>query len=229
MGPRILGVHSGKGGVGKTTVAVNVACLLAKKNRVGMVDADIDCPDAGRMLGIEERMRIENNRLVPVEKYNVKIASTAFMGSGEPIMLRGPQKHHALMQLINNTDWGELDYMIVDLPPGTSDVPLSLMQVFRPEMILVTTPQGLAVMDAEKSASMARKLGVPVLGLVENMSGEVFGSNGNDIAGKLGVPFLGSVPMDKKIVELGEAGIPAAEDEEIGNRFKKIIANLNLK
>lgn len=221
--PKIIGVHSGKGGVGKTTVAVNLAYLLAKEKSVGLLDADIDCPDVGRMLNVEERMRIEDKKLVPVEKHGMKIVSTAFMTSGEPIMFRGPQKHHALMQLISQTEWGEIDYIIADMPPGTSDIPLSLMQFFRPEIMLVTTPHSLAVMDTEKSASMARKLGINIIGLVENMSGDVFGSSGEKIAEKMGARLLGSIPLSRKISES-----LAAEDEEAGKHFKKILDNLKL-
>lgn len=230
---RVIGVHSGKGGVGKTTVAVNIAALLARRHQVGLLDADIDCPNVGTALGISQQFATEGSKLLPVEKYGMKIASTAFLFGAEEqsIMFRGPIKHHALMQLLEVVDFGALDYLIIDEPPGTSDVPLSTMQFIRPHgMIIVTAPQPVAVADAKRSIRMAMNLNIPVLGVAENMSGDTFGSGGGEqLAREMGVPFLGRIPLDARIREFSDKGkVPALEDAGIGKMFEDIAAAAGL-
>ncbi|QQG40090.1 MAG: Mrp/NBP35 family ATP-binding protein [Candidatus Aenigmatarchaeota archaeon] len=227
-GVRIVGVHSGKGGVGKTTVAINVAVLLAKNKRVGLLDADIDCPNVPKMLGITGTLATENGLIQPAEKHGIKVVSTALMRADDtkPFIMRGPMKHHILMQLLARTNWGPLDVLVIDLPPGTSDVPLSVMQLVRPDgIVCVTTPQDVAVLDAKKSINMARSLGVRVLGIVENMSGDVFGAGGGERAAReLGVTYIGSVALNGDIVKASENGAPAVEaSPKVRNDFERIL------
>src|SRR3989338_856182 len=189
-----IAVLSGKGGVGKTTVAVNMAALLAKKGyKVGLLDSDIDCPNVGKMLGIEEIFRIDEGMLVPMEKYGMKILSMAFFQSDDkPTIWRGPLIHSAIMQLIEKSDIGVLDYLIIDMAPGTHDSTLTVFQFLDvSSAVVVTTPQPLAIMDAKKSALAARHFGKPA-GIVENMTGDMFGAGGGMVLAKeLGAPFLG--------------------------------------
>jgi len=207
-----LAVMSGKGGVGKTTVAVNLAASLAKSHKVALLDADIDCPNVNRMLGIKGKFTVKNEKIIPIKKYKINVVSVASLQEkeDEPIIWRGPMLSKAVMQLLGQVEWGDLDYLIVDLPPGTSDAPLTIMQVLKlTGMIVVTAPQDVATIDARKSVNMARELDVPVLGIVENMSGDVFGKGGGEkTAKKLGVDFLGRLGLDAKIVKSGERGKP---------------------
>jgi ATP-binding protein involved in chromosome partitioning len=195
-----LAVYSGKGGVGKTTIAINLAVLLAQQgHRVGILDADIDCPNVTRALNITERPIFKDGQLIPPERFGVKAISMAFFQEKEEeaIIWRGPMIHSAINELLQLTDWGDLDYLVVDLPPGTSDAPLTVMQVLPLHgFVVVTTPQLLAKLDAKRSINMIRKLGVKVLGVVENYTGDVFGSGaGEELARELGVPFLGSLAL----------------------------------
>jgi len=227
-GVRVIGIHSGKGGVGKTTVAINLAVLLARTKRVGLIDADIDCPNVPKMLGLDETLKTENGLIKPAEKHGLKVVSTDLMRADttKPFIMRGPMKHHVLMQLLSRTEWGSLDYLIVDLPPGTSDVPLSVMQLLKPDgIVCVTTPQDVAIQDAVKSINMATSLGIRIIGIVENMAGDVFGSGGGERASKeLGVPFLGRVELEKNFVSLSERGmVPALESKTIEEEFSKIM------
>lgn len=209
-----IGVHSGKGGVGKTFVAVNLAMTLAAEGyQVGLLDADVDCPNVHRFLNLETELHIDGHgRLVPLRHKSVKIVSTGFINPQEEAMIiRGPIKHRVLTDFLEIADWGPLDYLILDFPPGTSDVPLSAMQMADLSgVVLVTTPSKESVADVTRAAAMARKLGVPILGLIENMSGEIFGLGvGEDVAKNLKIPFIGSIPLSKEIRELSDQGEPA--------------------
>ncbi len=196
-----IGVYSGKGGVGKTTVAVNLAVTLAQEGeRVGILDVDIDCPNVVRAMKVARRPTATDDRkIIPSEQFGVKVMSMGFFqeNEDEAIIWRGPMVHNAINQLLQSTDWGELDYLIVDLPPGTSDSPLTVMQSLELDgFVVVTTPQELAKVDAKRSINMIRKLNLSVLGVVENLSGGVFGSGaGEDLAGEMGLKFLGRIEL----------------------------------
>lgn len=209
----IIAVHSGKGGVGKSTVSTNLAVALADAGaRVGLIDADILNPNLPMMTGLGYgRPRVIDNKMEPIEAYGVKVMSTGFLSDpSKPLILRGPMLHSAIRQFFTDVAWGELDYMIVDLPPGTGDAPLSLAQSFPlTGALIVTQPQDVAVSDALRSAAMFGTLNVPVLGVIENMAGEFFGSGGGEkLAKELGVPFLGRVPMDREVRIGGDYGRP---------------------
>jgi ATP-binding protein involved in chromosome partitioning len=213
---------SGKGGVGKSTVAANLAVALAELgHRVGVLDADIYGPSMPMMFGITDRPRIEVNRVIPFERYGVKVMSLGFIvDTDTPVIWRGPMVMKALEQLMGDVEWGELDYMIVDLPPGTGDAQLTITQrVPLSGAVIVTTPQDVALIDARKGLAMFRKVNVPVIGIVENMSGfvcphcgertDVFKSGGGRrTAELLGTPFLGAIPLDPEIVAGGDLGQP---------------------
>jgi len=195
-----IGVYSGKGGVGKTTVAVNLAVTLAQEgNRVGLLDVDIDCPNVTKVLGITEKPDYVDGKITPSEKWGVKVVSMGFFQENEEeaIIWRGPMIHNAINQFLQMTDWGALDFLVVDLPPGTSDAPLTVMQALTMDgFVVVTTPQNLAAMDAKRSINMIKKLNVDVLGVVENFTGGVFGSGaGQQMASDMGLRFLGQIAL----------------------------------
>ncbi|MCR4368763.1 MAG: Mrp/NBP35 family ATP-binding protein [archaeon] len=231
---KIVAIHSGKGGVGKTTFAVNFAAALAiGGKKVGLIDADVDCPSCHKMLGLTGRVMADaNQRLVPMNAHGIKVLSVGNMVEGENSanIMRGPIMFKLISEMLYKANWGELDFLIIDLPPGTGDNPLTIMQIAPLDgMIIVTQPQGVALVDAMKSANMAKRLGVPVLGVVENMSGEVFGEGGaKNAANELSVPFFGSIPLDKRFREHSEAGEPAVIDKEIFARFSKVIQAIGL-
>ena len=215
----VIAVGSGKGGVGKSTVAAALACGLQSFGaKVGLLDADVFGPSIPHMLGAKgqpgatEHTNAEGQkflRMPPIDVDGLKLISMAFfVDPGQSVVLRGPMVHKALTQFLQSTDWGELDYLIVDLPPGTGDVPLTIsQQVGLAGAVVVCTPQQVALLDAIKAVDMYQKVNVPVLGFVENMSGEIFGRGGAEkVATELKVPFLGEVPIDAKIREYGDAG-----------------------
>lgn len=208
----ILAVGSGKGGVGKTTVAVNLAVALAQMGaKVGILDADIYGPNIPMMMGVSHMPNPRNGKLVPPVAYGVEVMSMGFLiPPGEAVIWRGPMLHSAIRQLFTDVDWGSLDYIVVDLPPGTGDAQLTLAQsVPLVGGIIVSTPQRVALSDATRGLAAFRKLEVPVLGIVENMAGEVFGvGGGEEAASQLGVPFLGRVFLDPAIRTGGDAGQP---------------------
>jgi len=225
-----IGVMSGKGGVGKTTVAVNLAAHLAKKSKVGLLDADIDCPNINRFMGISEKLSLSEDKMIPVRKFDIEVVSFASLQEREdqPIIWRGPMLSNAIMQLLEHVKWGDLDYLIIDLPPGTSDAPLTVMQILKPDgMLIVTTPQRVAVTDAKKSVNMAKKLDVPIMGIIENMTGKVFGSGGGENAAKeLGISFLGRLSLKTSIARSAEDGKPFALKPLEHKEFNLIMDNI---
>ncbi len=195
-----LAVYSGKGGVGKTTVAVNIAVTLASQGaRVGVLDADIDCPNVVRAMQVEGQPTHSEDGFIPAEQWGVKVLSMGFFQENpeDAIIFRGPMIHNALTQFLEGTDWGEMDYLVADLPPGTSDAALTIMQTMPLDgFVVVTAPQELARLDARRSLHMIQKMNVPVLGVVENLSGDIFGTGaGEELAEEAGVPFLGSLEL----------------------------------
>jgi ATP-binding protein involved in chromosome partitioning len=223
----VIAVGSGKGGVGKSTIAANLAISLAQQGAsVGLMDADIYGPNTPRMLGIEEfhPTSQDEQKIQPAIAHGIKVVSIGFfVQEGQPLIWRGPMLHSAIQQFLSDFDWGCLDYLVVDLPPGTGDVQLSLAQSLPISgAVLVTTPQAVAVDDAYRAASMFEKLGVPVLGIVENMAFlelpdgshmTLFGEGGGRmLAERSGVPFLGSIPFDQRIVQNGDSGLLIVEN-----------------
>ncbi len=219
----IIAVSSGKGGVGKSTVAVNLAVALALDGaRVGLMDADVYGPNVPIMMGAgQARPEVDVNKLIPVEAYGVKLISMAVLQPGDkPLIVRGPILHGLVKQFLSDVKWGELDYLIVDMPPGTGDVQLSLAQLVPVQgAVLVTTPQEVALIDVRRALRMFETVAVPVLGVVENMSYfvapdtgtryNIFGEGGGErLANEYGVPFLGSIPMGIEVREGGDKGVP---------------------
>ncbi len=227
----IIAVASGKGGVGKSTVSVNLAVALAKAGAtVGLLDADITGPNIPMMLGIEgQPVSSPNNKILPLERHGVKAISIQFfVPEGQPIVWRGPLIGGAISQFLRDVEWGELDYLVVDLPPGTSDAQLTLAQAVPISgVVLVTTPQDVALADVAKALAMLRRLNVPIVGLVENMSAfvcphcgdttEIFGRGGGErFAKEQGLDFLGRIPLDITVRQGGDAGVPAVAQREPG-------------
>lgn len=211
---RIIAVHSGKGGVGKTFVAVNFAAFLAKKGlRVGLLDADVDCPNVLSLLKAEGKLLANKEKMiVPIDKFEMKIVSMSPLlnSEDEALLWRGPIVSRVLEQFLFDVEWGDLDVLVVDLPPGTSDIPITLYHMFpRTEALLVTTPHPLGLLDAKKSAAMAKKMHVKILGLIENMGGEIFGKgNSKEVSKKLDVPYLGSIPLHASYAQIHAKGEP---------------------
>ncbi len=224
-----IGIYSAKGGVGKTTVAVNLAYALKELGySVGLMDADIDCPNVTFFVGLEKQVAPEYP-LKPVEHNGVKVISTALLvdDKKEPIVWRGPLATKMLTDFLKNTEWGELDYLIIDLPPGTGDVPISIMQLLNLDgFVIVTTPQHIAAINTIRSGIMVKKFGINLYGVVENMSkGPVAGAK--EVAEALKCDLLGAVPENQKISALADAGeVPVLEDSEIKKVFIEIAKKL---
>ena len=240
----VIAVASGKGGVGKSTVAANLAVALEQTGaRVGLCDCDIYGPSISLMFGTRERpMATEENKIVPIEQYGLRLMSMGFLlDDTSPAILRGPMVTRYTQQFLRQVEWGELDYLVLDLPPGTGDIQLTIVQtVALSGAIIVTTPQEVALIDARKAATMFEKVNVPVLGLVENMSYfvspsdaqryDIFGSGGGEREAKrLRVPLLGQIPIDVATREAGDRGMPiVGEDRQspVTAEFQKIAENL---
>lgn len=230
----LITVGSGKGGVGKSTVSVNLALALkALGHRVGLLDADVYGPNVPRMMGINESPRASGESIAPIEQHGVKLMSMGFLSPGDrPIIWRGPMLHSLMQQFIRNVVWGSLDYLIIDLPPGTGDVSLSLAQSTPiTGAVVVTTPSDVSLEDARKAVLMFRQLHVPLLGLVENMSyliapqsGEridVFGEGGGKrTADQMQIPLLGELPLVPEVRRGGDSGRPAALSGETADIAK---------
>lgn len=215
-------IMSGKGGVGKTTVAVNLAYALSERGlRVGLLDVDIHGPNVPKMLNLEEKkVGMGEGKILPVLLENgLKVMSMAFLLDREnAVIWRGPMKHKVIMQFIQDVDWGELDYLVIDFPPGTGDEAISISQLLSDitGSIIVSTPQQVALADIVRSIDFSRKVGIPIIGLIENMAGDVFGGGGvKDLADAQGIAFLGSLELDKKITEMGDGGKPFVADKTL--------------
>jgi ATP-binding protein involved in chromosome partitioning len=225
---RVIAVASGKGGVGKSSLAANLAVAFSQLGHsVGVLDADIYGHSIPHVLGIRQRPIAVDELIVPPVKDDLKLMSIGFFLDGnEPVMWRGPMLHRALEQFLSDVHWGEIDILVVDMPPGTGDVSISLGQLLpRAEVVVVTTPQKLAQDVAARAASMAQKTNMRLLGVVENMSGGVFGSGGGeDLSSELGVPLLGTVPLDPALREQGDAGAPVVSAQPEAKSAQAIVA-----
>ncbi len=233
----IVAVGAGKGGVGKSTTAVNLAVALAQRGaRVGLMDTDVYGPNIPQMLGIRDQPAVSpEQKIIPPEAHGIKAISMGMLvPEGQAIIWRGPMLHGAVQQFMRDVLWGELDYLVVDLPPGTGDVSLSMAQsVPVAGALVVTTPQGVSVSDVKKAVSMFRQLNIPVLGVMENMSHfvcghcnertDIFGNGGGErMAVEMGIPFLGAVPIDTRVRSGGDEGAPivmAAPDSPAAQAF----------
>jgi len=235
-----IAVFSGKGGVGKTTVSVNLAfCFQMEGFSTAILDADITGPNVAKMLGINDELIVMNNSIIPFQKYGLKMISIAgFLKPGQPVIWRGPMRSKMINQFLADVDWGELDFLIADLPPGTGDEILTIAQKMKPDYaVIVTTPQEVSVIDAERAINMARKLEIPFIGIIENMSGficpicknknDLFGSGGGKkLADDYGAQFLGSIPIDidaRIFSDKGKSIILEKPNCEVTKAFKSIV------
>jgi ATP-binding protein involved in chromosome partitioning len=235
----IIAVGSGKGGVGKTTLAVNLAIALARMgSKVGLLDADVYGPNVPLMLGSSETPSVVGeNRILPPERYGMKVISVGFLSPGDkPLVWRGPMLHSVIKQFLGQVEWGQLDYLVIDLPPGTGDVVISLVQtVPLTGAVVVTTPSDVSLQDARKAIEMFRQVKVDILGIVENMSYficphchheiDVFSKGGGKrTAEQFGIPFLGSIELDPEIRKAGDGGHPIVMEGDQSPHAKSIFA-----
>jgi ATP-binding protein involved in chromosome partitioning len=240
-----IAIASGKGGVGKSTVAVNVAVVLAQSGaRVGLLDADIYGPNIPTMMGVDRLPPATENKLQPAKAHGVKLMSIGFLVKpNQPLIWRGPMLHSAIRQFLTDVEWGELDYLIVDLPPGTGDAGLSLAQSMPLSGgVIVTLPQQVSLDDARRGLEMFRQLNVPVFGVVENMSYlempdgtrmDIFGTGGGErLARESGVPFIGAIPMDPAVRQGGDQGVPVVishPESPVSSALKSIAEDVAAK
>ncbi|GAB6880638.1 Mrp/NBP35 family ATP-binding protein [Halorubrum gandharaense] len=237
----VIAVASGKGGVGKSTMSVNIAAGLSQLGAtVGLFDADVYGPNVPRMVGAGQNPHTDGDTIVPPEKYGMRLMSMDFLtGEDDPVIWRGPMVHKIITQLVEDVEWGELDYLVMDLPPGTGDTQLTILQTLPlTGAVIVTTPQGVALDDATKGLRMFGKHDTNVLGIAENMSGfkcpdcggfhEIFGSGGGKkLADEQNLPFLGGVPLDPEVRAGGDGGEPIVlDDGETADAFKVIVENV---
>jgi ATP-binding protein involved in chromosome partitioning len=235
----VIAVSSGKGGVGKSTVATNLAVALARSGlRVGLMDADIYGPNIPRMMGANQPLEVSPDaKIIPIEAHGTKLVSIGFLiERDQPAIWRGPIIMKVITQFLRDVSWGELDFLIVDMPPGTGDAQLSLVQATRVTgAVIVTTPQDVAAGDALRGAKMFQRVDVPVIGVIENMSWfecqhcgkpmRIFGSGGGErLASELGVPLLGEIPMYPQVLSGGDAGVPIVVGEPESGAAKSLIA-----
>jgi ATP-binding protein involved in chromosome partitioning len=241
----VVAIASGKGGVGKSTVAVNVAVALAQSGAsVGLLDADIYGPNVPTMMGVQRLPAPQNNRLIPAEAFGVKVMSIGFLVKpGQPLIWRGPMLHSAIRQFLADVEWGALDYLIIDLPPGTGDAQLSLAQsIPLSGGVIVTLPQQVSLEDAQRGLEMFRQLNVPILGVVENMSYlelpdgtrmDVFGNGGGaTLASVTGVDYMGEIPMDPAVRIGGDGGVPivvSAPDSPSAQALRRVAEEIAAK
>ncbi len=228
----LIAVGSGKGGVGKTTVSVNLAVALAALgHRTGLMDADVYGPNVPLMMGINKTPMAYGERIQPLEQFGVKLMSMGFLSPGDkPLVWRGPMLHSVIQQFLRGVDWGDLEYLVIDLPPGTGDVQLTLMQTAPVTgAVVVTTPSDVSLEDARKAVHMFNQVKVPILGIVENMSYlicphcneriDVFSTGGGErTAREMQVNFLGALPLDPAVRKGGDSGAPVALQNEIGSQ-----------
>src|SRR5918993_2732515 len=227
-GTRVLAVASGKGGVGKSTLSVNLAAAFARLGQqVGILDADVYGHSIPHMLGIDQKPVLVDRMIVPPVTQDLKLMSIGFfLDDNAPVMWRGPMLHRALEQFLTDVHWGELDLLVVDMPPGTGDVSISLGQLLpRAEVVVVTTPQPAAKEVASRAAVMAQKTNMRLIGAIENMTGDVFGRGGGAaLADELGVPLLGEIPLDPRLREQGDLGVPLVLADPDADSSRAIIA-----
>jgi ATP-binding protein involved in chromosome partitioning len=238
-----IAVASGKGGVGKSTVAVNLAVALAQSGAsVGLMDCDVYGPSVPLMMGVHQRPQAGNGKLLPLKKFGVSMMSLGFMLEGDtPVIWRGPMVAKALQQLLQDVDWGDLDYLVMDMPPGTGDAQLTVTQsVPLTGAVVVSTPQDVALLDAAKAVGMFKKCNVPVLGIIENMSyflcphcgerTEIFRHGGAERESRrLGVPFLGEIPVEPGVADGGDRGTPVAaveSESKIAEVFRAVAGSV---